>query len=96
MFLVPQSILYGQHTFDISTAFYTCFQEAIVTMLNLNQKPEATVSSSSETLPPVASDEPVWKILIFDQFCQDIISSVLRVSDLRENGVTVHMYAYVI
>ncbi|RUS21057.1 Sec1-like protein [Endogone sp. FLAS-F59071] len=65
--------------------------EAIVAMLNLNQKPEATVSSSSETLAPVASDEPVWKILIFDQFCQDIISSVLRVSDLRENGVTVHM-----
>ncbi|RUS30570.1 Sec1-like protein [Jimgerdemannia flammicorona] len=69
-----------------------CQVEAIIAMLNLNQKPEATVSSS-ELLVPVTTEGPVWKILIFDQFCQEIISSVLRVSDLRDNGVTVHMYA---
>lgn len=34
----------------------------------------------------------VWKVLIFDKFGQDIISSIMRVNDLRENGVTVHMY----
>ena len=33
----------------------------------------------------------MWKILIFDQLGQDVISSVLRINDLRENGVTVHM-----
>jgi hypothetical protein len=38
-----------------------------------------------------ADDEPVWKVLIFDQLGQDVISSILRVNDLRENGVTVHM-----
>jgi hypothetical protein len=37
-------------------------------------------------------DQPaIWKILIFDQRCQDIISSVLRVNDLRELGVTLHL-----
>ncbi|ORY83815.1 Sec1-like protein [Protomyces lactucae-debilis] len=33
----------------------------------------------------------VWKVLVFDALGQDVISSVLRVSDLREAGVTVHM-----
>ncbi|KAI7881626.1 Sec1-like protein [Lichtheimia hyalospora FSU 10163] len=33
----------------------------------------------------------LWKALIFDKFGQDIISSIMRVNDLRENGVTVHM-----
>lgn len=33
----------------------------------------------------------VWKVLVFDKLGQDIISSVLRVNDLREAGVTVHM-----
>ncbi|PVU84626.1 hypothetical protein BB559_007509 [Furculomyces boomerangus] len=36
-------------------------------------------------------DELIWKALIFDSFCRDIVSTVLKVSDLRENGVTVHM-----
>ncbi|CAG8749554.1 13269_t:CDS:2, partial [Funneliformis caledonium] len=67
--------------------------EAIVTMLNLNTKPEvAVIPASSENTPiPLANNEPVWKVLIFDEFGRDIISSVLKVNDLRENGVTVHM-----
>lgn len=43
---------------------------------------------------PTESNNPeniVWKVLIFDKFGQDIISSIMRVNDLRENGVTVHM-----
>jgi hypothetical protein len=35
-------------------------------------------------------DEP-WKILIYDNFCRDVISPLLRVGDLRKNGVTLHM-----
>lgn len=61
-------------------------------MLNLNKQPqEALVSNPSDMLAPVTSEDPVWKILIFDQLGQDVISSVLRVNDLRENGVTVHI-----
>jgi len=61
---------------------------AIAAMLNLNQKPEP--SSQADQVIPMASDAE-WKVLIFDNFGRDVISSVLRVNDLRENGVTVHM-----
>ncbi|RMZ79630.1 hypothetical protein DV737_g3320, partial [Chaetothyriales sp. CBS 132003] len=35
--------------------------------------------------------EPVWKVLVFDDFGRDVISSVLRVNDLRSKGVTIHL-----
>jgi sec1 family domain-containing protein 1 len=35
--------------------------------------------------------EPVWKVLVFDSLGRDIISSVLRVNDLRSKGVTIHL-----
>ncbi|CAG8435621.1 3704_t:CDS:2 [Ambispora gerdemannii] len=68
--------------------------EAIITMLNLNVKPEPSIPvASSDILVPITNNTPdlVWKVLIFDEFGRDIISSVLKVNDLRENGVTVHM-----
>ncbi len=40
-----------------------------------------------------ADGDPVWKVLVFDDLGRDVISSVLRVSDLRAMGVTMHMYA---
>jgi hypothetical protein len=46
-------------------------------MLNLNQDEN--------------EEEPVWKLLVFDRLGQDIISPLLKVGDLREKGVTVHM-----
>ena len=35
--------------------------------------------------------EPVWKVLVFDNLGRDIVSSVLRVNDLRSKGVTIHL-----
>ncbi|KAF9360141.1 Vesicle trafficking between the ER and Golgi [Mortierella sp. AD094] len=61
---------------------------AIAAMLNLNVKPEPV--SQVDQVIPMASDAE-WKVLVFDSFGRDVISSVLRVNDLRENGVTVHM-----
>lgn len=46
-------------------------------MLNLN-KPITKLSSS----------EPVWKVLVYDKIGQDIISPLLSVKELREEGVT--------
>ncbi|ORX84001.1 Sec1-like protein [Basidiobolus meristosporus CBS 931.73] len=60
-------------------------------MLNLNHEDTSNNEESNIPLIGLASGDPVWKVLIFDQFGQDLISSVLRVNDLRENGVTVHM-----
>lgn len=38
-----------------------------------------------------ANGDPIWKVLVFDDLGRDIISSVLRVSDLRTWGVTIHL-----
>ena len=39
-----------------------------------------------------ADEEPIWKVLIFDNLGRDVISSVLRVNDLRSWGITIHLY----
>ncbi|KAK8099724.1 Sec1-like protein [Apiospora kogelbergensis] len=39
-----------------------------------------------------AEGEPIWKVLVFDDLGRDVISSVLRVSDLRSMGVTMHLH----
>ena len=56
-------------------------QQAIVfKMLNLNEEIETT-----------DNNETIWKVLIYDKMGQDIISPLIKVGDLRERGVTVHM-----
>jgi hypothetical protein len=52
---------------------------ALKQILNLNQP----VSSS-------LAIEPVWKVLILDKYSQDIISPLITVKMLRDNGVTLH------
>ncbi|ESP00794.1 hypothetical protein LOTGIDRAFT_200665 [Lottia gigantea] len=37
------------------------------------------------------SNEPQWKILVYDRFGQDIISPLLTVKELRDLGVTLHL-----
>ena len=65
--------------------------EAVLSMLNLN-RPKASVQSSAES--PVGNDEIVWKVLIYDSLGQEVIAPLLRVSDLRDNGITVHMQLF--
>lgn len=70
-------------------------------MLNLNtpvEPPASAVSASgakaaSGLKVPAATGPPVWKILVLDQETKDILATVLRVQDLREIGVTLHVYA---
>ncbi|KAG0167488.1 Vesicle trafficking between the ER and Golgi [Apophysomyces sp. BC1015] len=62
-------------------------------MLNLNS-PDTSVQDTplEEHGDALAlQDNAVWKVLIFDKFGQDVVSSIMRVNDLRENGITVHM-----
>ncbi|PWZ02687.1 Sec1-like protein [Testicularia cyperi] len=39
----------------------------------------------------IPSGPPVWKVLVMDKVSKDILATSLRVQDLRENGVTLHM-----
>lgn len=54
--------------------------QTLISMINLN----ATDEQASLWENP-------WKVLIFDQHCSDIIAPLLRVGDLRKNGVTLHL-----
>jgi sec1 family domain-containing protein 1 len=56
-------------------------------MLNLNTSPLSTLKSSTADL--------AWKVLIYDELGQDIISPLLTVKELRDLGVTLHMYVNV-
>ena len=48
----------------------------------------------SHSTPILNEDgDPIWKVLVFDGLGRDVISSVLRVNDLRAWGVTIHLYA---
>lgn len=66
-------------------------------ILNLNQPIEQKEDDEpngalAHTAPVLASsDGELWKILVFDDLGRDVISSVLRVSDLRSLGVTMHL-----
>lgn len=73
---------------------------SIKRILNLNHDVETAdaedpnanggVRSSAQIL--TSEGEPIWKVLVFDDLGRDVISSVLRVSDLRSMGVTMHMH----
>ncbi|KAI0319046.1 Sec1-like protein [Amylostereum chailletii] len=66
---------------------------ALLTLLNLNDPVPAsssTTGKTASTLKP-ATGPPVWKILVLDQQTKDVLATVLRVQDLRDIGVTLHV-----
>jgi hypothetical protein len=73
---------------------------SIKKILNLNEtvnasdsdEPQANGSLASTGPILTAEGEPIWKVLVFDDLGRDVISSVLRVSDLRAMGITMHMH----
>ncbi|ORZ21153.1 Sec1-like protein [Absidia repens] len=64
---------------------------AVASMLNLNTSTDTSKEMDQYSDAKVLQDNAVWKVLVFDKFGQDVVSSIMRVNDLRENGITVHM-----
>ncbi|KAA1467841.1 SLY1 protein [Dentipellis sp. KUC8613] len=71
---------------------------ALLTVLNLNNPVEPTSSTAtsgagktSSTLKVPTAGPLVWKILVLDQQTKDVLATVLRVQDLRDIGVTLHV-----
>jgi len=59
----------------------------------LHHEPSAANGLIPQSTPILNSDgEPIWKVLVFDNLGRDVISSVLRVNDLRGWGITIHLY----
>jgi len=56
-------------------------------MLNLN----VPVNNNNNELTQSTQPELIWKVLIYDKKGQSIISPLLKVNQLRGNGITVHM-----
>ncbi|KAG9452643.1 hypothetical protein H6P81_005547 [Aristolochia fimbriata] len=56
---------------------------SIIRMLNLNQPLNASAGSAN-------SSEEVYKVLILDKFCRDVLSPVIHVKDLRKHGITLY------
>ncbi|KAG6842426.1 hypothetical protein C0991_007556 [Blastosporella zonata] len=61
--------------------------DAILSLLNLND-PANTGKSPKGSQP---TGPPVWKILVLDQQTKDVLATVLRVQDIRDVGVTLHV-----
>lgn len=40
------------------------------------------------------ANEPVWKLFIYDRYGQDIVSPLMNIKELREFGVTLHMFVH--
>lgn len=94
-FVCPTTILREERLSNLVAA------DSIKKILNLNHEPEELSDSHADTnasngitsTPILNSDgDPIWKILVFDDLGRDVISSVLRVNDLRAWGVTMHMF----
>ncbi|KAG8968624.1 Vesicle trafficking between the ER and Golgi [Tulasnella sp. 419] len=73
---------------------------ALLTLLNDTQSPSQQSSSSTTAVvsrpgtpgPPAgATAPPVWKVLVLDAQSKDVLATVLRVQDLRDTGVTLHV-----
>ncbi|KAJ9244571.1 hypothetical protein DTO271D3_3919 [Paecilomyces variotii] len=74
---------------------------SIEKILNLNHDTHHGADTSHESSTnglilqstPILNEDgdPIWKVLVFDNMGRDVISSVLRVNDLRAWGVTIHL-----
>ncbi|KAF7784220.1 hypothetical protein Agabi119p4_385 [Agaricus bisporus var. burnettii] len=68
-----------------ATSLQNAQTRALLALLNLNNTQDTHQS------PLAQSAAPVWKILVLDQQTKDVLATVLRVQDLRDVGVTLHV-----
>eukprot|EP01024_Parvocaulis_polyphysoides_P032988 TRINITY_DN29445_c0_g1_i1.p2 TRINITY_DN29445_c0_g1~~TRINITY_DN29445_c0_g1_i1.p2 ORF type:complete len:209 (-),score=24.41 TRINITY_DN29445_c0_g1_i1:97-723(-) len=59
-------------------------KDAVIRVLNLTGSNTSSTQSSSK-------DSESYKVLILDSFTKDIIAPLMRVNDLRQHGVTLHL-----
>ncbi|KAH7100179.1 SLY1 protein [Auriculariales sp. MPI-PUGE-AT-0066] len=59
---------------------------ALLQLINLNAPPQPAPANGSGT-----AQTPVWKVLVLDQQTKDVLATILRVQDLRDVGVTLHV-----
>ncbi|CAK5277772.1 unnamed protein product [Mycena citricolor] len=68
--------------------------DALLSLLNLNSADNTGDQHHKATTGqkvPQPAGKLVWKILVLDQQTKDVLATVLRVQDLRDVGVTLHV-----
>ncbi|KAI8591454.1 Sec1-like protein [Geranomyces variabilis] len=82
--------------FSLNAAVTSTDSTTTTTTTTTTTSPSLTANGSSTAAAStaLAITDPVWKVLIYDRFAQDVISPIVKVNDLREMGVTVHMPLY--
>ncbi|MCO5554237.1 hypothetical protein L7F22_007765 [Adiantum nelumboides] len=83
------------------TSLHSVQLQSLRSLLNLNTSNNAPSTSSyrqssgtsteNSTDLTVPSGPPVWKVLILDKVSQEILATSMRVQDLRDQGITLHM-----
>ncbi|KAF8140478.1 Sec1-like protein [Boletus edulis] len=80
-----------------STTLQQAQTDALLALLSLGISQDAAAPSATATQPKPALKPPtstaplVWKVLVLDQQTKDVLATVLRVQDLRDAGVTLHV-----
>ncbi|TDH73646.1 hypothetical protein CCR75_004255 [Bremia lactucae] len=64
-------------------------RENLLRMLDFNSESANSFTEASPSSVECWGDQ--WKVLIYDRFCRDIISPILKLHELRKKGVTLHM-----
>lgn len=78
---------------------------SLLSLLNLNDPSSSTSNNNNRPTSPANNNAGadllafekgkqgplVWKVLILDEQSKDVLATSLRVQDLREQGVTLHM-----
>jgi hypothetical protein len=70
--------------------------KALHNVLNLTSSPNSQSQAAQISRPgtPAVQNQaaaPVWKVLVLDEQSKDVLATVLRVQDLRDSGVTLHV-----
>lgn len=60
-------------------------------LLQLHARDDSSQDSLSAALSSDSASSSTWKLLIYDRHCQDILSPLLTVAELRALGITLHM-----
>ncbi|KAF9011059.1 SLY1 protein [Cyathus striatus] len=76
-----------------STTLQQSQTASLLNLLSLNQPVDSQITTTKQSTAnvPALTGPPVWKVLVLDQQTKDVLATVLRVQDLRDVGVTLHV-----
>ena len=76
----------------MNTVPYENFQTVDLRQLQYESLTKILSLNKSSTFEEMSSDDPyIWKILVFDKFGQESLSTIFKVGNLRDENITLHL-----